>query len=126
MGRQDVGEGVAGLTSAFLSAGVNSVVATLWRVDDAVTAKLMGRFYRGLADGIPVAPALRRAQLETLMDTDTGHPFYWAGFVVVGAGGVPIQLESRSLWAAAPPHWLFLGIVVAAYLTWIVFRYRKL
>jgi hypothetical protein len=126
MGRQKVGEGVAGLTAAFLSAGVNSVVATLWRVDDAVTATLMERFYRGLADGIPVAAALRRAQLETRADPHTGHPFYWAGFVVVGAGGVPIQLESRVVWGAIPPHWLLLGAVVAAYVVWILFRYRKL
>lgn len=95
MGRPSVGEGVAGLTAAFLSAGVRSVVATLWRVDDEVTADLMARFYEGLADGMPIAAALRQAQLAIGALPESSHPFYWAGFVVVGDAGVSVDLERR-------------------------------
>jgi len=126
MGRRMVGEGVAGLTSAFLSAGVQSVVATLWRVDDSVTADLMERFYRGLADGIPVAGALRRAQLETRAEPETGHPFYWAGFVVVGAGGVSVDLETRPWRGPKSLGLILLGLIAASISVRILFRFKKL
>jgi hypothetical protein len=86
---------VLGLTSAFLSAGVSSVVATLWPVDDVVTADLMDAFYTGLADGKTVASALRGAQLRIRADKKTRHPFYWAGFVVVGDGDVSVLIERQ-------------------------------
>lgn len=56
------GENVAGLARAFLGGGARRVVASLRRVDDAVTAKLMGEFYGGLAAGMTPAAALRAAQ----------------------------------------------------------------
>jgi CHAT domain-containing protein len=126
MGRRMVGEGVAGLTSAFLSAGVQSVVATLWRVDDSATADLMERFYRGLADGIPVAGALRRAQLETRAEPETSHPFYWAGFVVVGAGGVSVDLETRPRTNPKSLGLILLGVIAAAVVILILFRFNRL
>jgi tetratricopeptide (TPR) repeat protein len=94
-GRILSGEGVLGLSSAFLSAGVPTVVATLWPVDDAVTARLMTRLYEGLARGGAVATALRRAQLEVRADPATSHPFYWAGFIVVGEGSRTVPLQPR-------------------------------
>ncbi len=93
LGRTSSGEGVLGLTSAFLSAGVPTIVATLWPVDDAVTADLMKAFYTGLAEGETVASALRNAQIEIKNREKTRHPFYWAGFIVVGDGGVDILIE---------------------------------
>ena len=104
-GRATNGEGVLGLTSAFLSAGVPVVVSSLWPVDDRVTARLMSRFYDRLAAGDPVATALRVAQLSIRSDARTAHPFYWAGFTVVGDGSRVIRpLPSRRIdrvWLAA-------------------------
>jgi tetratricopeptide (TPR) repeat protein len=85
-GRATNGEGVLGLTSAFLSAGVPVVVSSRWRVDDRVTAVLMQHFYDRLAAGESVASALRAAQLAVRANRRTRHPFYWAGFAVAGDG----------------------------------------
>jgi tetratricopeptide (TPR) repeat protein len=126
MGRPSVGEGVAGLTAAFLSAGVNAVVATLWRVDDAVTADLMERFYGRLADGLPAAAALRAAQIETQSHGETRHPFYWAGFVVVGDGGVTVELQRRPWKAPTSLLLILLGIAAVSAAIGIAFRFKKL
>ena len=87
LGREDPGEGLLGLTWAFLYAGARSVVASLWSVSDASTAELMARFYRELSEGATKAEALRRAQLALLEDPAHASPFYWAPFHLVGDGG---------------------------------------
>jgi CHAT domain-containing protein len=78
-------EGMYGLARAFLFAGSRSVGASLWRVDDVSTARLMGAFYRGYASGVPKVEALRRAQVELLRDKRYGDPYYWSCFVLMGA-----------------------------------------
>jgi tetratricopeptide (TPR) repeat protein len=95
-GRFASGEGVLGLTSAFLSAGVPAVIASLWPVDDETTANLMLHFYDELASGFSSATALRQAQNAVQADLATRHPFFWAGFVLVGDGDVKVTLERRS------------------------------
>lgn len=89
------GEGVLGLAAGFLSAGVPSVVATLWPVDDAATARFMAAFYDALADGASSAAALAAARAGTRDDGVASHPYYWAGFVLVGEGGAAIPLRTR-------------------------------
>jgi CHAT domain-containing protein len=84
LGRDMAGEGLLGLTWAFLYAGARSVMASLWEVADASTADLMTRFYRHLAAGIPRAEALRRAQVELLRRRTTASPYYWAAFTLIG------------------------------------------
>jgi CHAT domain-containing protein len=81
--RAYAGEGLVGLAWAFLSAGAQRVVGGLWNVEDASTAQLMERMYRGLRAGQSPAEALRAAKLE-LLHSDTAYrkPFYWAPFVV--------------------------------------------
>lgn len=79
-------EGVTNLARAFLAAGVPSVVASLWEVDDRLTAKLSEAFHRSLlAHGDP-ATALREAQLALLHDPDeiTRSPRTWGAFEVFG------------------------------------------
>ncbi|MCK4773989.1 MAG: CHAT domain-containing protein, partial [Candidatus Krumholzibacteria bacterium] len=112
LGRATIGEGVVGLTSAFLSAGVPAVVATLWAVDDAVTAELMEAFYSELAGGRPVALALKAAQNAIRGRRNTEHPFYWAGFVVVGNGNMTVRLAGKPFQGAGALS-LMLATVVA-------------
>lgn len=89
-GRAVIGGGdeLAGLTRAFLYAGAAGLLVSQWRVDDASTAALMTRFYQELVGGVGPTAALRAAQLALLMGelTEDGHthPFYWAGFQVIG------------------------------------------
>jgi CHAT domain-containing protein/Tfp pilus assembly protein PilF len=78
-------EGMYGLARAFLFAGSRSVGASLWRVDDVSTARLMGAFYRGYASGVPKVEALRRAQVALLRSKDDSDPYYWSCFVLMGA-----------------------------------------
>jgi CHAT domain-containing protein/tetratricopeptide (TPR) repeat protein len=87
LGKEVRGEGLMGLTRGFLYAGAERVAATLWQVQDVMTAELMEHFYRGLfeEDRAP-ADALRHAQLA-VRDSDEGDysfPYYWAGFVLQG------------------------------------------
>jgi CHAT domain-containing protein len=78
------GEGMVGLIRAFLYAGARSVVASLWRVHDESTARLMQRFYAHLKAGtMDKSEALRRAKLE-LIDDGWRHPYCWAPFVLIG------------------------------------------
>lgn len=93
------GDGVVGLSRAFLVAGARSLVVSLWRVSDVVASFQIEAFYRALRSGNGgTAAALREAQLatrEALQDGrlrgDDGralpdHPALWAPFVVVGEG----------------------------------------
>ncbi len=111
-GRILSGEGVLGMTSAFLSAGVPAVAATLWPVDDEATADFMQRFYAELAGGRSAAGALRAAQRALRDDPATAHPFFWAGFVMVGDGDVVLSLAPRPRFR--PPGPVAVAAVVAA------------
>jgi CHAT domain-containing protein len=79
---QESGDEMFGLTRAFLLAGAARVIASLWPVDDAVTAGWMKDFYTGLRRGQGPAAALRLAQLAARRQRE--HPFYWASFTLVG------------------------------------------
>ncbi len=100
--RTIAGEGMLGLTSAFLASGVQTVVATLWPVDDRATSIFMIRFYTNLADGHNVSSALGLAQNQCQHDSAMESARYWAGFVVVGDGSdiLPVQKKSNHLLAA--------------------------
>jgi CHAT domain-containing protein len=75
------GEGLVGLSWAFLRAGARGVVAALWEVDDASTAALMDGFYENLSNGEDPPSALRNAKLKLLHSgTVYQKPFYWAPF----------------------------------------------
>ncbi len=102
---------IPGISYFFLKNEVKSVMASLWRVNDASTALLMQQFYKHLANGMTKAEALRQAQLEflqakltakdapqrsDLIATGSGrserhqspanfaHPYYWAPFILIG------------------------------------------
>ena len=86
LGRMLHGEGIIGLTRAFLYAGADSVVVSLWNVNDIATASLMKAFYKNLSQGLSKDDALRQAKLELLRSQQPAwrHPYFWAPFVLVG------------------------------------------
>jgi CHAT domain-containing protein/tetratricopeptide (TPR) repeat protein len=84
LGRAVTGEGILGLTRAFMYAGTPSVVASLWNVADRSTAELMVKFYRGLDRTFDKAEALREAKLELMRNPRYASPYYWAPFVLIG------------------------------------------
>jgi CHAT domain-containing protein len=82
-GRSIAGEGVMGLSRAFLIAGSRSVLASLWPVNSQSTVSFMDVFYARLADGRSAPQALRDAMIE--IRRDRPHPKHWAAFFVVSA-----------------------------------------
>jgi CHAT domain-containing protein/Tfp pilus assembly protein PilF len=74
------GEGLVGLSWAFLRAGAHNVVAALWEATDASTEQLMDKFYDELDKGVGPDAALRAAKLSLLRSSGFHNPFYWAPF----------------------------------------------
>ena len=81
------GEGVFGLRRAFVVAGAETFLMSLWQVADEATKDLMTSYYSRLSKGEPRAEALRQAQLAMLKDQKTAHPFFWAAFISSGESG---------------------------------------
>ncbi len=81
--RSYAGEGLVGLSWAFLRAGAHSVIGALWEVSDDSTPQLMDTLYRGLENGQEPAVALRNAKLALLHSQGRFRmPFYWAPFQI--------------------------------------------
>jgi CHAT domain-containing protein len=79
--RSYAGEGLVGLSWAFLRAGAHNVIGALWEVSDDSTPALMDQLYAGLEKGMPPSAALRQAQLHMLHSQgDFRSPFFWAPF----------------------------------------------
>jgi len=87
-GRLERGEGIVGLARALMVAGAQSVVVSLWNVNDQSTASLMRAFYTPLlAGGESRVQALAESKRALLKSNETRSPFYWAPFVLIGAPG---------------------------------------
>jgi CHAT domain-containing protein len=86
LGKEKRGEGVLGLTRAFMYAGAPTVGVSLWSVADKSTAELMTDFYKKLLVSETASPAtaMREAQLAMISGKKYSAPFYWAPFVLVG------------------------------------------
>lgn len=112
------GEGVINLARSFLSAGANSVVATLWAVNDETSYNLMAHFYEQLSAGQTRPGALHRAKLKQIQEGGRlgAHPVYWAGFTNVGKTS-PLY---RSFWQR---YLLWGGVMVCG--LFIGLRYRR-
>jgi CHAT domain-containing protein len=97
LGEQLQGEGLVGLTRAFLGAGARSLVVSLWNVSDRSSAEFMRAFYRYLQEGRSAPAALRLTKREFLAsDRPTSRqPYRWAPFVLVGD-----PVLDREPWAA--------------------------
>jgi CHAT domain-containing protein len=84
------GEGLVGLTRAFLYAGTPSIVVSLWSVNDESTADFMKVFYQNLKGGMSKETALRTAKKKLMEHRDEfdepiyREPYYWAPFVLIG------------------------------------------
>ena len=92
LGEIKTGEGVIGLTRAFMYAGAPSIVVSLWSVESGSTARLMEVFYENLLSGMTKSEALRQAKIKFIKGQEVmngenisfSHPFFWAPFILVG------------------------------------------
>jgi len=83
------GEGLVGLSWSFFVAGSPTTVASLWKVESESTTEIMLGFHRQMrkdSKTVSKAEALRQSSLTLLKNERYAHPFYWAGFVVIGDG----------------------------------------
>jgi len=92
------GEGIDGLSRAFLFAGASSVLMSLWAVNDQASSQFMQRFYSHLASAQTSVDALRMSKLEMIQSNELSHPFYWAGFVISGEADKVIFPPRRHKW----------------------------
>lgn len=93
LGKDVRGEGLISVTRGFMYAGASSVAASLWNVNDEVTAELMKRFYANmLQDGMAPSAALRAAQNSIRKQPEWSSPHYWAAFTFQGEYQQPAKL----------------------------------
>ncbi len=76
------GDGVIGLSRSLITAGVSSVMVSLWKVPDEATASLMSEFYKNIQHKTDKATALRQAMLTTMRKEP--EPVNWAAFTLIG------------------------------------------
>ncbi len=89
-GKVSRGEGVVGLSRAFLASGARGTVASLWAVSDESTAILMKDFYaRMLGKKRGAGEALNDARFELMKRPEFSHPYFWSPFVVIGSDRSP-------------------------------------
>lgn len=85
------GSALDGLVRAFMGAGGRAVLASHWPAPDdfKATERLIGGLFEAPA-GTDIGAALRATQARLMDEADTSHPYYWAGFAVIGDGAQPV------------------------------------
>ncbi len=79
---QITGDGIIGLSRSWISAGVSSVIVSLWLVPDESTSTLMTNFYQNMQKDPDKAQALRQAMLQAMKQNP--NPRDWAAFTLIG------------------------------------------
>lgn len=105
-GRGDVsalGQGVYGLRRAVMVAGAETLLTSLWKVDDKATRDLMTQYYKNLMKGKGRGESMREASLT--LRKKRPHPYYWAPFIAIGRSGplAPIASAAKGKAAAESP-----------------------
>ncbi|MBL7793548.1 MAG: CHAT domain-containing protein [Saprospiraceae bacterium] len=98
LGQFEQGEGIMSLSRAFAFAGAKGLVASLWTINEAATAKILRHMYEHLAAGAPKPLSLHQAKLNYLNDPTVPafqkSPYYWAALIYVGDNGT-VKMEGR-------------------------------
>ena len=115
------GEGMISLAHAFNYAGSESILTSLWEIDEESSAKIVELFYNNLSDGMPKDEALRKAKLSYIATAEgrMTAPQYWAGLVLIG-DTAPIDLSSGVAW-----WWYVLAGVVALSLLILIMQNKR-
>lgn len=84
LGQHLDGNGTYSISKTFLNAGSETILKTLWKVDDRATKEFMVKFYESWLTGISVLDAQHEAKIYMRDSTEFTHPYYWAGFALEG------------------------------------------
>lgn len=108
------GEGIMSLARAFRYAGCPSILTSLWAADDRASIRMMEYFYKYVEKGMEKHQALQKARNAYLGSTRRDHPYYWAGFVLIGdQQAVSLHASSRKyVWGIG------IGIVCLLLILW--------
>lgn len=120
LGTEEIGEGVMSLARGFFYSGTQSVISTLWSIDDNSTTTIVTDFYKSLEQGTTKSQALREAKLNYLNSHNRSEasPYYWASFVIIGSNEPIPASQSYWVWFA-----IALGICLL-FLTAYLLKYR--
>lgn len=115
------GEGMISLAHAFNYAGSESILTSLWEIDEESSTKILAYFYDNLTKGMDKDKALQKAKVTYLETAEgrTAAPQYWAGLVLIG-NTAPIDLSRTVAW-----WWYVLAGIVAALLLLVILKNRK-
>ncbi len=115
------GEGMISLAHAFNYAGSESILTSLWKIDEQSSAKIIESFYKYLKKGWTKDKALQQAKLDYIATAEgrTAHPQYWAGLILIG-DTAPIQLNSTLNLV----YWILAAVVILL-ITYIIRKKRK-
>lgn len=108
------GEGVMSLARAFQYSGANRVVASLWPADDEASYNMVSSFFSELQKGRNTAKSLQISQNQWLEEAPAFqcHPYYWAGYILIGDSGHILLEVNRGL-----PWWeIFIGLMLSLFL----------
>jgi CHAT domain-containing protein len=90
------GEGILSLARGFIYSGSESVVMSMWEIEDKSGTEIVEMFYKNLKKGYPKSVALKKARIAFLENADQlrSHPYFWAALVVYGDNS-PLYYSSR-------------------------------
>lgn len=116
------GEGMISLAHAFNYAGSESILTSLWQIDEQSSAQIIEHFYGYLKEGLPKDEALQKAKLDYLSTAKgrTLAPQYWAGLVLIGDTS-PIDLQSPTSWI----FWLLGSLVIIGIIFFLLSKRQR-
>ncbi|WP_299431998.1 CHAT domain-containing protein [uncultured Aquimarina sp.] len=117
LGTLNKGEGVMSLARGFFYAGTNSVVSSLWSVNDKANQELMIDFYKNIDQGLTKSTALRNAKLNYINAHDGSElsPFYWGSLILIGDNNVIILNQNSIKYYVISILFLLITIGVGLY-----------
>ncbi|MCF7560565.1 CHAT domain-containing protein [Sabulilitoribacter multivorans] len=108
------GEGMISLAHAFNYAGSESILTSLWKIDEQSSAKIIELFYDNIKNGLPKDQALQKAKIDYIVNAEgrTVAPQYWAGLVLIGdTAPIDLQITSYLIWYILVTVFIILALV---------------
>ena len=120
LGKLNQGEGVMSLARGFFYTGANSVISSLWNVDNKSSVYISSKFYEYLSDGDSKSSSLRKAKLKYIQHHSHSElsPYYWSSLILIGDSS-PIKENSGFM------SYLFIGLILFLIVLIFIYRFKK-
>jgi CHAT domain-containing protein len=109
------GEGILSLARGFIYAGSQSVIMSMWEIEDRSGTEIVEGFYKYLKKGFKKSDALRKARIDYLKNADMlrSHPYFWSSLVIYG-NNAPLYYSGK-LAIIVIAAFLFIGVALILY-----------